>query len=196
VRCSPRSSRRWAAFPIAAYGTPSTAELPEAVRKYIKAHDGMLLANHGAVTCGPDVMAAYYKMETIEHFAKISLVARLLGREHLISREEVERLQGLRGTYGIASPAPLCADPASAATTRSCARSWRRPKGRSGSCPIWRRCARGEHGRGNSANIRRTDGAHRRCRQEPPTVRHASTPKRPGHQARDSGRQWRGTRDG
>ena len=51
-------------------------------------------------------------METIEHFAKISLVARLLGRENLISREEVERLQGLRGTYGIAAPAPICADPA------------------------------------------------------------------------------------
>ena len=102
-------------IPIAEYGTPSTAELPEAIRKYIKAHDGMLLANHGAVTCGPNVMAAYYKMETIEHFAKISLVARLLGREHLISREEVERLQGLRGTYGIASPAPLCTDPAETA---------------------------------------------------------------------------------
>jgi len=81
------------------------------VRKYIKAHDGMLLANHGAVTCGTTVMSAYYKMETIEHFAKISLVARLLGGENLISREEVERLQGLRGMYGIAAPAPLCADP-------------------------------------------------------------------------------------
>ena len=99
-------------IPIAAYGTPSTDELPAAVRKYIKAHDGMLLANHGAVTCGPDVMGAYYKMETIEHFAKISLVARLLGRENLISKDEVERLQGLRGFYGIPSPAPLCADPA------------------------------------------------------------------------------------
>src|SRR4029453_14302090 len=98
-------------IPIAAYGTPSPAELPEAVRKYIKAHDGMLLANHGAVTCGPDVMAEYYKMETIQHFARFSLLARVLGGEHLISREEVERLQGLRGTYGIAAPAPLCADP-------------------------------------------------------------------------------------
>ena len=97
----------------------ATAELPEAVRKYIKAHDGMLLANHGAVTCGPNVMAAYYKMETIEHFAKISLVARLLGREHLISREEVERLQGLRGFYGIPAPAPLCTDPAEAAVDQA-----------------------------------------------------------------------------
>ncbi len=97
-------------IPIAEYATPSTSELPAAIRKYIKAHDGLLLANHGAVTCGRDVMGAYYKMETIEHFAKISLVARLLGRENLLSREEVDRLQGLRGMYGIASPATICTD--------------------------------------------------------------------------------------
>ncbi len=94
--------------PIAEYATPSTKELPEAVRKYVKAHDGMLLANHGALTLGGDVFAAYYKMETIEHFAKISLVARLLGGENVLSRQEVNRLQGLRSTYGIAAPAPIC----------------------------------------------------------------------------------------
>jgi L-fuculose-phosphate aldolase len=97
--------------PIAEYATPSTLELPAAVRKYVKAHDGMLLANHGALTLGADVFAAYYKMETIEHFAHISLVARLLGGERLLSREEVFRLQGLRGRYGIASPAPICPEP-------------------------------------------------------------------------------------
>src|SRR5439155_17549329 len=95
-------------IPIAEYATPSTRELPDAVRKYIKAHDAMLLANHGALTVGTDLFSAYYKMETIEHFAKISLVARLLGGERLLSRQEVDRLQGLRGTYGIASPAPIC----------------------------------------------------------------------------------------
>jgi len=94
--------------PIADYATPSTKELPDAVRRYVKAHDGMLLANHGALTLGADLFAAYYKMETIEHFAKISLVARLLGGERLLSREEVDRLQGLRGMYGIAAPAPIC----------------------------------------------------------------------------------------
>jgi L-fuculose-phosphate aldolase len=94
--------------PIADYATPSTKELPEAVRKYVKAHDGMLLANHGALTLGTDLFAAYYKMETIEHFAHISLVARLLGGERLLSRQEVDRLQGLRGMYGIAAPAPIC----------------------------------------------------------------------------------------
>src|ERR687887_178536 len=103
-------------IPIAEYATPSTSELPEAGRRYIKAHDGMLLANHGALTVGGDLFAAYYKMETIEHFAKISLVARLLGRENLIAREEVDRLQGLRGYYGIPAPAPLCEPGEEAAT--------------------------------------------------------------------------------
>jgi len=99
--------------PIAHYATPSTKELPDAVRQYVKAHDGMLLANHGALTLGGDLFAAYYKMETIEHFAKISLVARMLGGERLLSRAEVDRLQGLRGMYGIKAPAPICPpDPA------------------------------------------------------------------------------------
>jgi L-fuculose-phosphate aldolase len=97
-------------IPIAEYATPSTEELPAAVRKYVKAHDGLLLANHGALALAGDVMSAYYRMETIEHFAKISLVARTLGGENLLSRGEVDRLQGLRGMYGIASPAPICSD--------------------------------------------------------------------------------------
>src|SRR3954467_4970163 len=101
--------------PIAEYATPSTKELPDAVRQYVKAHDGMLLANHGALTLGSDLFGAYYKMETIEHFAKISLVARLLGGERLLSRQEVDRLQGLRGMYGIAAPAPICPPDASGA---------------------------------------------------------------------------------
>src|ERR671910_545683 len=106
--------------PIAQYGTPSTQELPDAVRQYIKAHDGLLLANHGALTVGHELFAAYYKMETIEHFAKISLVARMLGGERLLSQDEVLRLQSLRGLYGIAAPAQICLDDAPAAGDAAC----------------------------------------------------------------------------
>ena len=102
-------------IPIAEYGTPSTEELADGVRKYIKVHDGLLLANHGALTVAGELFPAYYKMETIEHFARISLVARTLGRERLLSREEVMRLQGLRGMYGIAAPAPICPEPGATA---------------------------------------------------------------------------------
>jgi L-fuculose-phosphate aldolase len=116
--------------PIAAYATPSTTELPEAVRRYIKAHDGMLLANHGALTVGGDLFSAYFKMETIEHFAQISFVARMLGGENILSREEVMRLQQLRGTYGIKAPADICSDPpaggsgASGATSGAADAAW------------------------------------------------------------------------
>jgi L-fuculose-phosphate aldolase len=98
-------------IPIAEYGTPSTQELADAVAPYVRMHDGLLLANHGALALGRDLFGAYYKMETIEHFARISLVARMLGGERLLSREEVLRLQDLRGRYGIASPAPICPEP-------------------------------------------------------------------------------------
>jgi len=98
------------AIPIADYATPSTPALPAAVEPYVKTHDAMLLANHGALALGADLFAAYYKMETIEHFARISLVARMLGRENTLSRDEVGRLQQLRDRYGIASPAPVCVE--------------------------------------------------------------------------------------
>ncbi|MBM3751607.1 MAG: class II aldolase/adducin family protein [Acidimicrobiia bacterium] len=99
------------AIPIAEYATPSTPALPASVEPYVRTHDAVLLANHGALALGADLFAAYYKMETIEHFARISLTARLLGREQLLPREEVDRLQQLRDRYGIASPAPVCVDP-------------------------------------------------------------------------------------
>jgi L-fuculose-phosphate aldolase len=107
-------------IPIAEYGTPSTRELADAVAPHVKVHDGLLLANHGAVALGRDLFGAYYKMETIEHFARISFAARVLGRERLLSREEVERLQGLRGRYGVASPAPICPDPMPPSADPSC----------------------------------------------------------------------------
>jgi len=107
-------------IPIADYGTPSTQELADAVRKHIKSHDGLLLANHGALTVAGELFAAYYRMETIEHFARISLVARMLGRERLLSREEVMRLQDLRGLYGVEVPAPICADGSDTSDDANC----------------------------------------------------------------------------
>jgi L-fuculose-phosphate aldolase len=162
-------------IPIAQYATPSTHELPDAVRQYIKAHDGLLLANHGALTVGTDVFAAYYKMETIEHFAKISLTARLLGGERLISQEEVLRLQSLRGLYGIASPAPICLE--RHGWWRGCHLSGgaiaglaRRSTGaRSGQRRgLHRPRSRAAGRRRNSVNIPRAGGTHRGRRAEAP----------------------------
>ena len=51
-----------------------------------------LLENHGALTIGADVMNAYYKMETLEHFAHISLVAIQLGNLKALGKPDVQKL--------------------------------------------------------------------------------------------------------
>ena len=146
--------------PIAEYATPSTKELPEAVRKYVKAHDGMLLANHGALTLGSDVFAAYYKMETIEHFANISFVARMLGRRTPAVARRGDAPAGAawpirhRGASADLSRIPAALRQASGRLPGR--RLRRHPWLASGSC-LNGLGAVGA-GRGNSANIPRTHG--------------------------------------
>lgn len=92
-------------IPLAEYGTPSTQELADSVDRLIRRADGVLLSNHGAITVGQDVFDAFYKMEVIEHFAEISLIARQLGRERLLPAREVQRLISLRErVYGVTAP--------------------------------------------------------------------------------------------
>ena len=82
--------------PLTPFGVPSTKEVPDAIAPYLPDHDAMLLENHGAVTVGADLCTAYYRMETLELWAKIELNARLLGGEKEISEKNIGRLLELR----------------------------------------------------------------------------------------------------
>jgi len=92
--------------PVTPYGTPSTNEVPEAIAPYLGEHDVMLLQNHGALAVGADVLTAYYRMESLELFAKISLNAHLLGGAQELSRENIDRLIGMREQYGVTGKHP------------------------------------------------------------------------------------------
>jgi L-fuculose-phosphate aldolase len=59
------------------------------------------MANHGAVCYGEDVFQAYFRMETMEHFARITLVAELLGGPKVLPRTEVDKLLDSRSRYGV-----------------------------------------------------------------------------------------------
>ncbi len=101
--------------PLAEYGLPGTPELTEPMLPYIPKYDAILMANHGAVCYGEDVYKAYFRMETVEHFARISLVAELLGGPKVLPRQEVQKLFEARERYGITSRAglePWCPVPA------------------------------------------------------------------------------------
>lgn len=95
-------------IPLAKYGTPSTTELSDSISELVLCHDAVLLANHGAITLGKDVIDAYYKMESVEHFAIISLTAHQLGGMKTISEPDVKKLEEVREKFGIRIGGSAC----------------------------------------------------------------------------------------
>jgi L-fuculose-phosphate aldolase len=91
-------------IPLVRYATPGTPELSTVLEPYVPHYDALLLANHGAVTCGPDLLTAFFRMETVEHFAKITLAAEMAGTPRLLSGREVAKLIAARSRYFVTPP--------------------------------------------------------------------------------------------
>lgn len=83
--------------PVAPYATTGTPALGDVVEPLLAGHVAVLLANHGAVTWGPDLATARIRMESLEHSARILLAARLLGRTTRLSPDQIDALDRLRG---------------------------------------------------------------------------------------------------
>jgi L-fuculose-phosphate aldolase len=86
-------------IPLTEYGTPSTQEIPESIRKHLQDHNAFLMQNHGAFAIGADVYQAYYRMESMELFAKISLLAKTLGNVNNISEADVKKIIDMRSNF-------------------------------------------------------------------------------------------------
>lgn len=91
------------AVPLAEYGLPGTPELGESIEPFIPSYDAILLSNHGVVCAGTEIWEAFSRMETVEHVARISMVAEVMGGARALPREEVKRLFAARARYGISS---------------------------------------------------------------------------------------------
>jgi L-fuculose-phosphate aldolase len=96
--------------PVAQYGTPGTSELSDALDPLVQNYDAILMANHGVVTYGADLLTAFFRMETVEHFAQVSLVTELLGKQVLLSGGDVEKLLAARARYGTTTAASITPD--------------------------------------------------------------------------------------
>lgn len=97
-------------IPVAEYGTPSTQEIPDAVKKYVHQHQGVLLENHGALTWGKNLEHAYYLMESLEFSAKINWIAKQLNGDRELSKEHVKSLIEMKKMMGIKGTTPIGAD--------------------------------------------------------------------------------------
>jgi L-fuculose-phosphate aldolase len=88
-------------IPLVEYGTTGTDEFYKPLLPILKDYDAFLLANHGALTIGKDIFNAYYKMETLEHFAHIAFIAHQLGNVNTLNNDQVQKLFSLRDKFGI-----------------------------------------------------------------------------------------------
>jgi len=87
--------------PLADYGLPGTPALTEPMLPYIPKYNAVMMGNHGVVSYGEDVYKAFFNMETVEHFARIALVAEMLGGPKVLPKTEVHKLVDSRARYGV-----------------------------------------------------------------------------------------------
>lgn len=88
--------------PVAPYAELGSKEVPEAIAPYCHTHNGILLANHGAVTWAEDAYSAYYRLESMEYYANILLITeKILGKQNLLSNEQIDALLAMREKFGI-----------------------------------------------------------------------------------------------
>ncbi|HVF51576.1 MAG TPA: class II aldolase/adducin family protein [Pyrinomonadaceae bacterium] len=94
--------------PLAEYGTPSTDELTQAMLPLVRHHNALLMANHGAVAYGADVWQAFDRLETLEHTAKIAILARALGGSRNLPPRAIEKLINVREAAGYLDERARC----------------------------------------------------------------------------------------
>lgn len=94
--------------PLTGYGTPSTDELTEAMKPFVGVHNALLMANHGAVAYGTHLWEAYDRLETLEHTAKIAILAKALGGANDLPPEAIEKLIEIREKAGFLGEAARC----------------------------------------------------------------------------------------
>lgn len=88
--------------PIAPYAELGSKEVPEVIAPYCHTHNGVLLANHGAVTWAEDPYAAYYRLESMEYYANILMITeKIIGKQNKLTGEQVERLLAMREKFGV-----------------------------------------------------------------------------------------------
>jgi len=74
------------------YAPPGTGAISKAIGPLLENNEAFLLKNHGLLTIGKSIEEAFFKHETVEHFAKILWMAKQLGNVNTISDDELKRL--------------------------------------------------------------------------------------------------------
>lgn len=90
--------------PCVHYEPPGSQEIPDSIAPYVRDYNAVLLGNHGAVTWGTSLMEAWYRLEALEHYAKIVMYTQnIIGKANVLSHEQVDEVIKIREKMGITS---------------------------------------------------------------------------------------------
>jgi L-fuculose-phosphate aldolase len=98
--------------PVVHYETPGSQGIPDSVAPYCRDYNALLLANHGALTWGDSLMEAWYRLESLEHYAMIFMYTEfIIGKANVLSCDQVGELVKIREKLGIKTGGlpPCCA---------------------------------------------------------------------------------------
>src|SRR5918999_1009398 len=88
----------------AKYVTPGDTRLGESLLPYVKDSNTILLQNHGTVTYDADLENAYYKLEIVDAYARILLLAKQIGSIRPLDAGEMKELVELKQRFGLEEP--------------------------------------------------------------------------------------------
>lgn len=119
---SPESVVILGTVPVAPYATPGTQEVPDSIAPYCKEYNAVLLANHGALTWGKDIIEAFYRMESLEHYALMLMYSsKIIEEAQELNCTQVSELINIRKKMGIMSGGTPTCKPDSLVNTKSTA---------------------------------------------------------------------------
>lgn len=91
-------------IPKIPYAMPGSSAFSSNIGEALMAANALLLANHGVLTVGKDIAQAFYRMEMLEHHAKIHAIARTIGNVQPLPEEDARALLEKRRQAGVAPP--------------------------------------------------------------------------------------------
>ncbi len=89
---------------MAKYVTPGDQRLADSILPFVHDSNTVLMGNHGVVCFDTDLEQCYYKLEIVDAYARILLLAKQLGTVNTLGSNEMTELIALKGKFGLSDP--------------------------------------------------------------------------------------------
>jgi L-fuculose-phosphate aldolase len=89
------------AVKTAKYVTPGDTRLGESILPFVKDSNTIILQNHGVVCFDPDLEQCYYKLEIVDAYSRILLLAKQVGAIRPLDGKEMKELLELKARFGL-----------------------------------------------------------------------------------------------